>query len=388
VRCLNNLPVLAEVTVASSGRGRVLGAVLIIGLLGVLAFVWIRHPKDQGSVVIGAVLPMTGDAGSFGLNVSRGATLAVAQANTSLGAGSLRFVLKVEDSRGDAQGALTAVRKLIDVDGAKLLIGDVTSAGTQALIPIATRESIPLISPAASDPALSGASPFFARLWPSDVYEAKVVADYFKKSSTKKLAAVYANTDYGVAMVREFTKAIEPVQPVVSIPLNRETLDYRPTLQRLRIVAADNIFLVLYPEDARRFLQQMAEQSIELPIIATATIEDPQIAKLSNANLITFASPLPPKDTEPDRQRFIVAYRKSFGSEPGVLSDIGFDTANLLVAAVRARGINQPKTIIDFIKGLSGYKGISGKLTFNSAGDVTKPYGLKVVRGGKFTWAT
>src|ERR1035437_6244212 len=139
--------------------------------------------RNDSQFVVGAVLPMTGDAGSFGQNAARGAELAVKDANDQHLLPGRTVIFKVEDSRGTATNAISAATKLIDISHAQVLVGDVTSAGPQAIIPIITRARVPLISPAASDPALSGASVFFARDWPSDVYEAVVIGGYARSSA-------------------------------------------------------------------------------------------------------------------------------------------------------------------------------------------------------------
>jgi branched-chain amino acid transport system substrate-binding protein len=355
-------------------------------ILAILLVLGGCEKKNTPTLVIGAVLPMTGDAGTFGQNAARGAELAVREANNKHLLPGLSAVLKVEDSRGKASDAVSAATKLIDVSHAKALIGDVTSAGTQAIIPIVTRAQVPVISPAASDPALSGSSPFFARVWPSDVYEAVVIGDYAQHKAYKRIAMLYANTDYGLGMAREFKKVAGEQSIVLDIPVDRETPDYRPTIQRISNSRPDAIFLVFYPEDARRFLQQLAEQRIQLPILATATFEDPAVATAPLADHVVFASPVPPSETDPNRASFVESYTKTFGSGPGVLSDTGYDAAMILIQAYAARGAEGPKAVADYIRSIKNYEGVSGRMSFNAEGDVQKPYKLRTVRLGKFVW--
>jgi len=340
---------------------------------------------NKPTFVIGAVLPMTGDAGTFGQNAARGGELAVKEANEKRLL-PITVEIKVEDSRGKAPDAISAATKLIDISHVNVMIGDVTSAGTQAIIPIVTRAQIPLVSPAASDPALSGSSPFFARVWPSDVYEAVVIADYAKRKAYKQIAILYANTDYGLGMTKEFKKAIGQESLLLDIPVDRETPDYRPTIQRIKNSRADALFMVLYPEAARKLLQQSAEQKLQLPLLATATVEDPAVVGAPYADHLVFASPAPPSDSDPNRVAFVQAYTKAFGTSPGVLSDTGYDAAMILIKAHAARGKEGPRAVADYIRSLKDYDGVSGKMSFDAAGDVQKPYRLRTVRSGKFVW--
>ena len=343
-----------------------------------------RGSQDR-AVSIGGVLPLTGDAGTFGLNASRGATLAIEQANAAKMT-TAPITFRAEDSRGTADGAVAVARKLLDLSNARFLIGDVTSAGTQAMIPIITERKIVMVSPAASAPALSNSSPYFFRVWPSDVYESKVIGKYAQDKGYHKIAVIYANTDYGVAMVDQYKKSIGSsiAQPVIGT--ERETLDYRATLQRVRNAKPDAIFIVLYPQDAGRLLRQAAELGIVLPVLATATFEDPKLLTAPGANRVVFASPVPPDDMSGARAKFLADYKTRFGAAAGVLSDTGYDSAMILVKAYAAAGDKGPDAIMSYVKQLKDYPGVSGTMTFDNAGDVRKPYKLRTVKDGKFAW--
>jgi branched-chain amino acid transport system substrate-binding protein len=328
-------------------------------------------------------MPLSGDAGTFGKNALQGATLAIEQAKPETGSA---FVVKAEDSRGTAQDAVAAGRKLISVDHAVMLIGDVTSAGTHALLPVIAEARVPLISPSASDPALSGASPYFARVWPSDVFEARVIAGYARDRGFKRIAVVYANTDYGVAMVQEFKKQDDTNRIAFEARVDRETLDYRPTIERIRLTSADALFLVLYPEDSRRLLRQMADAKVSIPMLATATFEDPKLLTSPGAPRVVFASPVPPPDSMVARQRFIEAYKQRFGEPAGVLSDMGYDAANILMGAWTSHSAQGPDAVIRAIRDTKNYQGVGGTLSFTPDGDVVKDYRLRTIRDGAFAW--
>ena len=80
----------------------------------IVAFLSACGTGDSRRFVIGGVLPLTGDAGTFGRNAARGATLAVRQANESHLLPGLTVDFTSEDSRGTAAGAVLAARKLLE----------------------------------------------------------------------------------------------------------------------------------------------------------------------------------------------------------------------------------------------------------------------------------
>jgi branched-chain amino acid transport system substrate-binding protein len=344
------------------------------------------HAQSQNLVTIGGVLPLTGDAGTFGLNAARGAQLAVAQANASklFGDGvTIRWV--VEDSRGAPTDAVSAARKLIDIDQAIALVGDVTSAATNAIVPIVTSRKVGLISPSASDPALTGVSPFFARVYPSDVYESAVTGKYAVERNLKRIAVVYAQTDYGVGMIKAFTAVVKSDRIGMNVPFPEGFSDFRAVIQRAAAANADAFFLVAFPETAQLFLRQLQEADSRLPVLGTATLEDERVAKSPYADRVIFASPVPPSDSDAIRRRFIDAYSAKFGEPPGALSDAGYDSANLLLQALAASSRDTAQAMA-WVKAQKDYKGASGVMTFEATGDVIKPFRLKRVQAGQFVW--
>lgn len=338
------------------------------------------RPKTN-VITIGGVLPLTGDAAPFGINASKGASLAIDEFNNS--ANSTKYKWIVEDSAGKPLEAVSAARKLLDINGAKCLIGGVTSSVTHALIPIVTASKTPLLSPSASDPALSGASAYFARVWPSDVFEAEELAAFSKSTGFKKIAAVYINDDYGNGMVGAFEQSGEQ-EEITKIPYEPTNSDFRTTIQRISDGDFSAIFLVAFPEKAKLFINQMIEAKLELPILATATIEDPLVLQTSLTNeMLFFSSPRQADEGNNIKDNFVKSYTEKYGEEPGVLSDTGYDCAKLIVENYKVNnGLSTMKSILS----QADYQGASGSMSFKPNGDVKKKYDMRTITNGKFTW--
>lgn len=358
-------------------------ALIALGACAALSGLAGCRTAANGPIAIGGVLPLTGDGASFGQAASHGAKLAIDLFNRIAGRDVVQWI--AEDSRGEPVTAASAARKLIDLDRVAALVGDVTSAATHALVPIATVARLPLLSPAASDPALGGSSPFFARTWPSDIFEAGVIASYAKRAAPNRIATIYSNDDYGVGFVNAFRAAVGGGAIVADIAFPTTTADFRPIVERVRRSQAAAVLLVSLPERARLFLTQLFEAGIRLPILATGSIEDPQIAALPNASEIVFASPAPTSVDSPARKTFEQAYRIAFGAAPAVLADTSFDCVTLLALAHQANP--DPAKMMAWIKARRDFDGASGRLSFRDNGDVVKPYRLKRGGNGLFTFA-
>jgi branched-chain amino acid transport system substrate-binding protein len=83
---------------------------------------------------------------------------------------------------------------------------------------------------------------------------------------------------------------------------------------------------------------------------------------------------------------FKEAFQKKYGKEPGITSDVGYDAAKMIAKAMELLGGTSGEDIRKGLNMLKDYPGVSGTMTFDANGDVHKPMGIKIVKGGSFQW--
>lgn len=103
--------------------------------------------KGRKPVVIGAILPLTGGAAPYGVGLKKGVDLALDQVNKNGGINGHRLLIVVEDSQADPAKAVSAFNKLRSINAVPMVLGDMFSAGTLAIAPIAERNKIVILSP-------------------------------------------------------------------------------------------------------------------------------------------------------------------------------------------------------------------------------------------------
>ena len=125
---------------------------------------------------------------------------------------SFRATARARRSKG-----VSATRRLIDLDKADFIIGDVSSSVTLAMQPVAEDAGVLLLNAASSNPKITygagvGGFKWTFRNYPTDENRALVVIQYAaEKKGFTKFAVLSVDTDYGRAAV-EFTKKYLPVQ--------------------------------------------------------------------------------------------------------------------------------------------------------------------------------
>ncbi|MBW1802175.1 MAG: ABC transporter substrate-binding protein [Deltaproteobacteria bacterium] len=81
---------------------------------------------------------------------------------------------------------------------------------------------------------------------------------------------------------------------------------------------------------------------------------------------------------------FVNLYRENFEEEPGVLAATGYDTMRFLKALIRNNQINTRKGFLDTLLTFNDFIGVTGKISFDRHGEVTKDPILLRVSGKTF----
>lgn len=96
---------------------------------------------------IGANISLTGVASDFGQMSKKAMDLAVEEINAKGGVDGRKVELYVEDDQTDPKTAVSAYRKLVDVNKAQAVIGGLFDFTAQPLLPLAEKDKVTFISP-------------------------------------------------------------------------------------------------------------------------------------------------------------------------------------------------------------------------------------------------
>ncbi len=110
----------------------------------------------NGTIKIGVVLPLTGNYAEYGQNVLPALQLVADELNRQ---GGPKVSLLVQDDQAQPKQAVSALQKLIQVDGVRFVIGGFTSASSIAMYPIAERAGVLMFSSSSSTPSLTKNTP-------------------------------------------------------------------------------------------------------------------------------------------------------------------------------------------------------------------------------------
>ena len=345
---------------------------------------------QKTTIKIGVVLPLTGDGAAYGKKEKNGIELAIQETNQALRDRNLEIIPVYEDSQGVPAPAVAAFTKLIDIDKVVALIGGAFSSPTLAMVPIADKKKIVVLSPSASSPKLSGSSKYFFRVWPSDTAEGSVMAEVaITRLQLKKIAILYGNNDYGLGLKDVFAQKIkEQGGQIATIEsYNEGDSDFRSQLTKIKSMDVDGIYMPGYYKEFAKILKQAKELGVDVQFMSCGTFHEPEILQIAGnaAEGVVFVQPYFDRNSEdPITKNFVTSYETQFGVEAGVYAAHGYDAAKILGKIIIDGNQDSPSIHIALLE-IRDFPGVTGKTTFIEGGDVVKQSRVMTVRHGDFT---
>jgi len=368
-------------------RARIIPLLVLLTLTSLPSCERAQQPRE---IKIGAILPLTGDAASWGDQGKKGIDLAAEEINSAGGIDGSRLVVIYEDTQATPRRAATAMQKLCTVDRVSAVIGDIVSATTLAVAPIAEQNRVLLLSPTASAPAISDVGDYIFRIWPSDIAEGTAIVEFaFQTLGLRRVAILYIENDYGVGLRRVFEKKFSGLGGTITAALGykQDETDFRSYLTKIRGSAPEAIYLVSYYKDASLALRQARELGIRSEFLGTTALEDPHLISIAgraaDGVIYPMSTGYDPKSADTAVQDFKARFRARFGEDPGFVSAHAYDALKLIAFAMKISGTTGPEIRTGLLR-VRDFHGATGTINFDSKGDVIKQTTIKEIRNGQF----
>ncbi len=362
-----------------------------ICLCATMAVIFISscNTSNSSEIKIGAILPLSGEAATYGKSARQGIEIGLDLAR-KLDPKSPKIVVAYEDTQADPKLGVAAFRKLVNIEKVKVVIGEIASSVTLAVAPVAEAEKVVLISPASSAPKITEAGDYIFRTAYSDIYEGKVLAHYaVSELKLKSLAVLYINNDYGIGFKDEFEKTAKSLgsKIVAQEGFAQGATDFRTQLTKMKNASPDGIVLLGYKELGTALLQ-IKQLGVKAQILSSVMFEDPDVLKVagSAAEGVHYSYPAyNPESKNKEIATFTEAYKSKFGDKPDIYAALSYDTARIVANAIKSGG-NDADVIKKYLYSTKDYQGATGLTSFDSNGDVVKNIGIKKVKSGSFIW--
>lgn len=381
--------------------------------------------------IIGAILPKSGSFASTGIPTITALNIAEQDVNEFFQKtnSSMRVKLQIEDSKTNPSETLNAIKRLHKAN-AKIIVGPMTSAAVNAVINYTNENDMVLISQSSTSPALSVVGDNLFRFIPDDKNQGKYMAKKMWESGIKIVVPMWRDDIYGNELYKSMKENFENLGGIVS-----EGVKYKPHIGKFA-ASLHRINFIMWNQDLKQLSQLVENQTKKVgndyvgvylisydevtPIMiqanehkildkvrwfgADSTAQNNHLLRNKDSALFAiktnFVNPLFTVSLQNEKIEHIVEEIEKGKHEPTLLTYpiISYDA--LWVAAL---SLDKSNTMIEkfnintlkenMVKLTESYRGISGNITLNNAGDrINGQYELWKIADGDdqhhFKWTT
>jgi ABC-type branched-subunit amino acid transport system substrate-binding protein len=377
----------------------------------------------QCTITVGVVMELTGPAGQFGQAGSKAVELAFRDLNEAGGVAGCRLAAEIRDSQSQGSVAVDAAKQLVEVRRVPAIIGGIISSVS---IPVLTSVTAPAgvvqVSPASSSPTLTNlgregkSGGWFFRTITTDALQGVAAAKYALDQGLKRLTVIHVNNDFGVNMVKEFSRAYAALGgTVLSVtPYNPSQASYAPEVTRAMQGGPDALYLVSYPVDGATIARTWIAQGGVKKFLLNDGMNSAQFIRDVGAQHLNDAYGTSSGTTKtPSTEYFAREYQAFAKLDPASpAADRSYDAGAIVGLAIAQAGkpesaairdglrkVLDPKGAVvhagaaEFRKALAlikegkpiRYVGVIGPVQFDRYGDITGPFRLWRIQDGQVT---
>ena len=218
---------------------------------------------------IGVMESVTGPGETYGNVAVQAKQMAVDEINAAGGVNGRMIELIVEDEKCNAQDAITAYRKLTDVDGVKIILGTSCSGAMLGAAPLAEGEGVVMFSGLATNPDIANAGDYIFRTSMSDAQVGIDTGNVLWADGVRTLATITEATDYAEGVRRTSVEQFEKRggQVVGEERYASDVTDFRSQITKLLNANPDGLHVAAQSEfTGGTIVKQARELGYEGPI--------------------------------------------------------------------------------------------------------------------------
>ncbi len=349
-----------------------------------------RISSPDETVKVGVLLPLTGDFSIYGKSLLNGIKLAL----SSHPPNQSKVELEVKDTEGDYAKAAQLCRDLTEEDDVVCVIGPLRSESVVGSAVVAEHSHIPLITPTASKEGLALLGDFVFQLSSTPRRKGRALAEFVvRDEGLKDFVMLIPEGDQTESEASNFKEVVEElggkILAVEHYP--PDTRDFSPYLGEIKTVLlgfpsssssqkegslfdqvpvwVDGLFISAEQTEMYDILSRIANLNIFSTIIGTEPLGNDQVLGFAR-NIdreMVFASNSFAQNVNPQRQRLFDLYHELYQKEPDLVTMLGYDCMLLLLSVFE--NATSPEGIRNNLLSVSGFKGASGEIRFDSEGE-------------------
>ena len=261
---------MAKIVTSENRRKRMAGILLVIvAIIGLTFREFISRPPpppwDDGRLVVGTLVPLTGDLAAFGPTMTAATRLAAQDIDAAGGVLGTEVTLHEGDS-GDLSVDIAnpEVDRLLAL-GVDVIVGAASSAVSKLVIDKITGAGVIQFAPSNTSPDFTAYpdNGLYFRTAPPDLLMAEMMAQLMASEGAEKVGVIFRQESYGTGLAVAFRENFEEIGGVVDpyIPYAPGADSFDAEVDLLVSADPDAIFVIAF-EEAAALVTTMHERGV------------------------------------------------------------------------------------------------------------------------------
>ena len=336
----------------------------------------------SGTIKIATQSPLSGPQAALGVGIRNGAELGLEQLGETLTAMGFTVELEPFDDQAKPEVGSANAKKIISDNDILCLVGHLNSGVALASLPDYQSASLVMVSPANTNPKIteSGYPNAFRIVGRDDVQGA--VGEEFARTELKitSVYIIHNKTDYGQGVAEFFRQNAEKNGiKVLGFEGTEEQSVFDSILTPIQAANPDLIYFGGIYDQAAPLFKQARDRGIKAQFLGPDGLDSPVLLEVAGDAVkgMYYTSVAAPVSQFPDAAKFAEDYQAKYNEAAPPFSAQAYDTMGICIQAIAnaAKAANGKPTraqVLEAMKSLGAYKGITGAYEFNSKGDPVK----------------
>jgi branched-chain amino acid transport system substrate-binding protein len=299
--------------------------------------------------------------------------------------------LVTEDNQSKQGESATIVKKLISRDRVVGVLGEVASMRSLEAAPICQAYRIPMLSPSSTNPKVTEIGPYIFRVCFIDPFQGTVMAKFAKENLKIHRVALLTSVSsaYSVGLAKYFKERFTADGGEVAIEqkFTEGDKDFNAQLTAIKAAGVEGIFVPGYYTEAALICRQARELEMTMPLFGGDGWEAPELIQIGGSAVegCYYSTHYSPQMDTPAVKAFVAKFKARFDGEvPDAMAALGYDSAGVMIDAIRRAGSTDGSAIRDALASTRGYEGVTGTTTMDKDRNPTKSAVVIMVKDGKF----
>ena len=348
---------------------------------------------QQGPIVIGSSIPMTGGVSTFGQHSRWGSELAMAEANAAGGVLGRKIEIDFQDNRCNPAEAVKSVTQMIADKKYVAILDGLCSSVALAIMPLVERAEIPFVVANASATAIAEKSGVGGNKWtfkvnPTDASMLDALVSWLdKEGKAGNIAFLGEDTDFGRAGSAGLEGALKKRNHKLdSVDFYQKgTADFSTVFAKIKSKKPGLLALYAIDADFQNAMRQWYGMGGGVPLTGRVLVDQVPKEIMASGFLdgTTSVQPYDPSIDTPGNKAFVEAFTKKNGTAPILVSFEAYETTKILIDAIKRAGNTNPAAIRDALTKTKFPSILGTTLEFDQNNLIHNNAVILGIRGGK-----